>query len=149
MTNSATPVLRRALVQGILFTCALGALAALGFGLTQGWIGVTSSFLGAAIAAAFLGLTAGSVLMAQRFDIVGFFAVVMGTWILKFVLFLVAIFLLRDQPWISTFPLFITLIGGVLVSLVTDVAVVAKSRMPYASDVTLPGSTTAPDSTDR
>jgi hypothetical protein len=68
---------------------------------------------------------------------------------LKFVLFLVAIFLLRDQPWISTFPLFITLIGGVLVSLVTDVAVVAKSRMPYASDVTLPGSTTAPDSTDR
>jgi hypothetical protein len=74
-----------------------------------------------------------------------FFAVVMGTWILKFVLFLLAIFLLKDQPWVSTFALFVTLIGGVIVSLITDVTVVAKSRMPYASDVVLPGQ----DSTQR
>ena len=149
MTNSATPVLRRALIRGIFFTMALGALAAVGFGLAEGWIGVTSSLLGAGIAAAFLGLTAGSVLIAQRFDIVGFFAVVMGTWILKFALFLLAIALLKDQPWVSTFALFVTLIGGVIVSLVTDVSVVAKSRMPYASDVTLPGPSAGTDSTQR
>ena len=149
MTNSATPVLWRALIQGILFTLALGVLAAVGFGLSQGWIGVTSSMLGAAIAAAFLGLTAASVLIGQRFDIVGFFAIVMGTWILKFALFLLAIFLLKDQPWVSTFALFVTLIGGVVVSLITDVSVVAKSRMPYASDVTLPGSSADTNSTQR
>lgn len=145
MTNSATPVLRRALVQGIAFTLLVGVIAAVGFGFAQGWVGVTSSLLGATIAAAFLGLTAGSVLIGQRYDMVVFFAVVMGTWILKFVLFLLAIVLLKDQPWVSTFPLFVTLIGGVIVSLVTDVTVVAKSRMPYASDVVLPGH----DSTQR
>jgi len=145
MTNSATPVLRRALVRGIAYTLLVGVLVAVAFGLTEGWVGVTSSLLGAAIAAVFLGLTAGSVLIGQRYDMVVFFAVVMGTWILKFVLFLLAIFLLKDQPWVSTFALFVTLIGGVIVSLITDVTVVAKSRMPYASDVVLPGQ----DSTQR
>lgn len=138
--NSSTPVLRRALLRGVGFTLAVGVLAAVGFGLAFGVTGVTSSLLGAVLAAAFLGLTAASVLIAQRFDMVVFFAIVMGTWILKFALFLLAVVLLRDQPWINTVSLFVTLIAGVLVSLVTDVTVVAKSRMPFASDVSLPGS---------
>jgi len=68
-----------------------------------------------------------------------FFAIVMGAWILKFALFLLAVLLLSDQPCISPMALFVTLIAGVIVSLVTDVTVVAKSRMPFASDVRLPG----------
>lgn len=137
--NSSTPVLRRALVRGVVFTLAVGALAAIGFGVAFGTVGITSALLGAALAAAFLGLTAASVLVAQRFDMVVFFAIVMGSWILKFALFLLAAVLLRDQPWVNTLALFVTLIAGVIVSLVTDVTVVAKSRMPFASDVALPG----------
>lgn len=136
--NSSTPVLRRALLRGVGFTLALGAVSAIGFGVTFGVVGVTSALVGAVLAAAFLGLTAASVLIAQRYDMVVFFAIVMGAWIVKFALFLVAVVLLRDQPWINSVALFITLIAGVIVSLVTDVVVVAKSRMPFASDVTLP-----------
>jgi len=141
--NSATPVLRRALWRGITFTGVLGVLAAMGFGFAFGAQGVVSALIGAALAATFLGLTAASVLIAQRFDMVVFFAIVMGTWILKFALFLIAAVLLRDQPWISSLALFVTLIVGVIVSLVTDVTVVAKSRMPFASDVSLPGEDSA------
>jgi len=143
--NSATPVLRRALWRGSTFTLALGVLAAVGFGFAFGAAGVISAVIGAALAAAFLGLTAASVLIAQRFDMVVFFAIVMGAWILKFALFLIAAVSLRDQPWINSFALFVTLIVGVIVSLITDVTVVAKSRMPFASDVSLPGE----DSTQR
>ena len=126
-------------MRGVAFTLVLGVLAAVGFGLAFGGIGVTSAIIGAVLAAVFLGLTAASVLIAQRFDMVVFFAIVMGAWILKFALFLLAVVLLRDQPWISPMALFVTLIAGVIVSLVTDVTVVAKSRMPFASDVRLPG----------
>jgi hypothetical protein len=122
-----------------VFTLALGVLAGVGFGVAFGGVGVTSAIVGSVLAAGFLGLTAASVLIAQRFDMVVFFAIVMGAWILKFALFLLAVVLLRDQPWINTVALFVTLIGGVIVSLVTDVVVVAKSRMPFASDVRLPG----------
>jgi hypothetical protein len=126
-------------LRGVVFTLALGVLAAVGFGVAFGGAGVTSAIVGSVLAAGFLGLTAASVLIAQRFDMVVFFAIVMGAWILKFALFLLAVVLLRDQPWINTVSLFVTLIGGVIVSLVTDVVVVAKSRMPFASDVRLPG----------
>ncbi len=137
--NSATPVLRRALIFGISFTLGLGVLAAVTFFFVDGVSGVTSALLGAGIAAIFLGMTAASVLIAQKYDMVVFFAIVMGAWILKFVLFLVAVVLLKNQPWVSPLALFVALIVGVIVSLVTDVVVVAKSRMPYASDVKLPG----------
>ena len=60
-------------------------------------------------------------------------------WLLKFVLFLVLVFLLRDQPWIHPQVLFFSIVAGVIGTLVVDVVVVAKSRMPYVSDITLPG----------
>ena len=141
--NSATPVLRRALFVGVGLTMVFGVIVATIFGLLTGLPGVIGALLGAVIAAVFLGLTATSVLIAQKYDIVAFFAIVMGTWIVKFALFLVAVILLRDQTWLTPLALFLSLISGVIVSLVTDVVVVAKSRLPYASDVSLPGDNSA------
>jgi hypothetical protein len=96
------------------------------------------------MAAVFLSITALSILIANRFigsDLfVGlFFGIVLGGWIVKFVLFLVLAILLRDQPWINPVVLFLSLIAGVIGSLVVDMIVVFRSRIPYASDVTLPG----------
>jgi uncharacterized membrane protein YczE len=84
-------------------------------------------------------------LIAVRYSMVAFFGIVMGTWLLKFALFLVLAFVLRAQPWVTLLALFLALIASILVSLVVDVVAVAKSRMPYASDVVLPGE----DSTGR
>ena len=71
----------------------------------------------------------------------GFFSAVLGTWLLKFVVFLAAVFWLGDQEWLDRLVLFITIVASVLASLVTDLVVVAKSRMPYVSDISLPGDT--------
>jgi hypothetical protein len=99
-----------------------------------GPIGALSVVIGAVMAAVFLGITAASILVAIKYDIVAFFAIVLGAWLIKFVIFLVLAILLRDQPWINISSLFLALIAGVIGSLVVDVVVVMKTRMPYISD---------------
>lgn len=141
---TSTPVLRDVLKYGLILAGGIAIVGMLLGGLFAGWIGVTSALIGTAMAAVFLSITALSILIANRFigsDLfVGlFFGIVLGGWIVKFVLFLVLAILLRDQPWINPVVLFLSLIAGVIGSLVVDMIVVFRSRVPYASDVTLPG----------
>jgi magnesium-transporting ATPase (P-type) len=132
---SSVPVLRKTLVYGFAFAGLVALVGAIIGAVVVGPIGVWSAVIGAAMAAVFLGITALSILIAVRFDIVAFFGIVLGAWLLKFVLFIVAALALRNQPWISSTVLFLTLICGVAVSLVVDVVVVMKTRMPYVSDL--------------
>ena len=139
---SAIPILRRALVYGGLFALVLAVAGSIVGYLVAGGVGVVSALIGAVMAAVFLGVTAVSILLASKYDILAFFGIVMGAWLLKFVLFLVLAVVLRDQPWIQSTVLFVTLVVGVIGTLIVDVVVVARSRMPYVSDITLPGDTT-------
>lgn len=141
---SAIPVLRRALVFGGLFAVALAVVGSVIGYLVAGGIGVSSALVGAAMAAVFLGITAFSVLLASRYDILAFFSIVMGAWLVKFVVFIILAVVLRDQPWIQPTVLFLTLVGGVVGTLVVDVVVVSRSRMPYVSDISLPGEAPQP-----
>jgi len=141
---TSTPVLKDVLKYGLILALAIAVVGALLGGIFAGWIGVTSALIGTVIAAVFLSITALSILIANRFigsDLfVGlFFGIVLGGWIVKFVLFLVLAILLRDQPWINPTVLFLSLIAGVIGSLVVDMIVVFRSRVPYVSDVSLPG----------
>ncbi|MGO4299563.1 hypothetical protein [Leifsonia sp. RAF41] len=141
---TSTPVLRDVLKYGLILAGAIAIVGMLLGGLFAGWVGVTSALIGTAMAAVFLSITALSILIANRFigsDLfVGlFFGIVLGGWIVKFVLFLVLAVVLRSQPWINPTVLFLSLIAGVIGSLVVDMIVIFRSRMPYASDVTLPG----------
>lgn len=132
---SSVPVLKRTLAYGFAFAAAIavvgGVVGLLVAGPTAAW----SAFIGAVMAGVFLGITALSILIAVRYDIVAFFAIVLGAWLLKFVAFIVAAIALRDQPWINPTALFLSLIAGVISSLVVDVVVVMKTRMPYVSDL--------------
>jgi hypothetical protein len=132
---SSVPVLKRTLFFGFLFAVAIAVVGALIGFLVAGPIAAWSAVIGAAMAGVFLGITAASILWAVRYDIVGFFAIVLGAWLLKFVAFIVAAIALRDQPWINPTALFLSLIAGVISSLVVDVVVVMKTRIPYVSDL--------------
>lgn len=141
---TSNPVLRDVLKYGLILAAVIAVAGMVLGGVFAGWVGVTSALIGTVMAAVFLGITALSILIANRFigsDLyVGlFFGIVLGAWIVKFVLFIVLAILLRDQPWINPVVLFLSLIAGVIGSLVVDVIVVFRSRIPYASDVTLPG----------
>lgn len=141
---TSTPILKDALKYGLILAGAIAVVGMVLGGVFVGWVGVTSALIGTLIAAVFLGITAVSILIANRFigsDLyVGiFFGIVLGGWILKFVLFIVLAIVLRDQPWINPVVLFLSLIAGVIGSLVVDMIVVFRSRLPYVSDATLPG----------
>lgn len=142
---SAAPVLKRALRYGGLFAAALAVLGGIIGFLVAGPSGLVSALLGAVMAAVFLGITAVSILLASRYDIAAFFGIVMGAWLLKFVLFIVLALVLRDQPWVQPAVLFLTLVVGIIGTLVIDVVIVSKSRLPYVSDVHLPGDATPSD----
>ncbi len=98
--------------------------------------GLVSALIGTLMAVVFMGITAASILLANRFAssdlFVGvFFGIVLGGWLLKFLVFIVLVVVLRDAPWLEPTVLFLSLVAGVIASLVVDVLVVAKSRMPY------------------
>lgn len=139
--NSAVPVLKKILVWGGILAVVVVVGGSIAGYLAAGWTGVTSALIGTAMAVVFLAITALSILIASRFGIGGFFGIVMGAWLLKFVLFLVLIFLLKDQSWIQPTVLFLCVVVAVVGTLVVDVVVIAKSRMPYVSDIALPGET--------
>ena len=93
----------------------------------------------------FLAVTAASILLADRItkgDLLSpvFFALVLGAWLLKFVVFLVLVFTLREASFVDPVVLFVTLVIAVLGGLVTDLVAVSRGRVPYVSDITLPGS---------
>ena len=101
------------------------------------------ALLGTLIAVVFMGITAASILLANRFAgsdlfVGAFFGIVLGGWLLKFILFIVLVVLLRDAEWLDPVVLFLAIVAGVIGSLVVDVLVVARSRLPYASDTQLP-----------
>lgn len=140
---SSTPVLRATLVWSAIAMLALAVVGGVVGFLVAGTEGMWSALVAVALAAVFLLMTAASMLIANRWYgdelyVPIFFGAVMGSWLLKFILFLVAIFLLRDQPWLHSMVFYLALVASVLVSLGIDVFVMLRMRIPNVSDVSLP-----------
>jgi hypothetical protein len=84
-------------------------------------------------------VTAVSMVIANRYTaspayLQIFFSIVLGGWLLKLIVFVVALLVLRDQPWLSPIALFITLVVGLLGGLVIDGLVIGRARIGYVSD---------------
>ncbi|MGR2753168.1 hypothetical protein [Agromyces arachidis] len=142
-TPTSNPVLRRALLWGALLAAVIAVVGGvLGFAFA-GVEGLVSALLGTLLAVLFMAITGASILLANRFAgtdlfVGAFFGIVLGGWLLKFILFIVLMVLLRGADWLDPMALFLAIVAGVVGSLVVDVMVVARSRLPYASDVRLP-----------
>ena len=111
--------------------------------LVSGVSGMVSGLLGAAMWLVFLTLTSLSIHFAIRAtkDDPGsplFFAIVLGSWVLKLVLFVVLAIWMRAQPWLDPTVFFVTVIVAVVGSLVFDVIAFQRARVPYVGDVELP-----------
>lgn len=141
---NAAQLVRRALSAGAIVTALIGMVAAVIGALLGELAGMLGALVGAGVGFALLGLTPVSIMWGFKLgkgDVLspGFFSAVLGTWLVKFVVFLAAVFWLGDQTWLDSTILFVTIVASVLVGLITDLVVVAKSRMPYVSDIDLPG----------
>ncbi|MBT5576596.1 MAG: hypothetical protein HOJ98_05690 [Microbacteriaceae bacterium] len=144
---TVSQVAKRALLVGIAVTSIIAIVASTAGALVSELPGMLGALVGAGLGFALLGLTPLSIIWGFRLgkgDVLspGFFGAVLGTWLVKFVVFLAGVFWLGDQEWLDRTVLFLTIVASVLGSLATDLVVVAKSRMPYVSDISLPGDTT-------
>lgn len=143
MTSSSTPLLRRALRWSGVIGAALALVCGgIGFAVAGG-TGALNGVLGVVIAVLFTGVTALSILIANRYAEselyqAVFFAVVMGGWLLKLVLFVLVLWLVRGAPWLAPGVFFLSLVAGIVLSLAIDVMVVRGSKLPYVSDAKLP-----------
>ena len=130
--DSSATVLRRALSLGAIVALAIAVVFAIIGLIVAGVPGLVSGLVGSAFALLFLGVTALSLLVAGRFQGLGtnaFFAALLAGWLVKFVVFLVAMLALRDQPWVVPGMLFAAIVTTVLASLVVDAVVVSRARI--------------------
>ncbi|WP_226532740.1 hypothetical protein [Microbacterium paraoxydans] len=140
---SSTPILRRTLIASGVATAVLAIVAGgIGYVVAQGE-GLISGLLGVLLAAVFLSITGISILVANRWYgdpiyVQLFFAIVLGGWLLKLGLFVVAMILLAGQPWLHPMVFFLSIVAGVLMSLAVDVIVLTRMRLPNVSDIALP-----------
>ncbi|MFD5225129.1 hypothetical protein ACFWHT_05835 [Microbacterium sp. NPDC058342] len=140
---SSTPILRRTLIWSAGAALVLAVIAAgIGFAVA-GPQGLWSGLIGVLLAFVFLGITGGSILFANRWFgdplyVQLFFAIVLGGWLLKIGLFVVLMIVLRGQPWIVPLVFFLSLVAGIAMSLIVDVVVLMRMRLPNVSDIDLP-----------
>jgi len=123
---------------GLLAVLLVVVGGTIGF-LVDGTDGLVSVLLGTAVAILFSAVTAASMIVAVKFQLAAFFGIVMGSWLLKMVLFIVALLVLRDLSFINPVALFISLVVAIVGTVAIDTLVVTKSRVGYVSDVALPG----------
>jgi hypothetical protein len=131
----ANRALRSSLVLGAIITAAIAMVGGvIGYSI-QGWTGVVSALVGALIAFVFMGVTAASILLGQKLSggsiaSGAFFATVLGAWLLKFVLFLVALSFIRSITELNSVVALGCVIAAVIGALVSDVVAVSRARVP-------------------
>ncbi len=140
------PILTLALRYGGILAVAVAIVAGAIGEIVAGVPGLVGGLLGAVLAAVFLGLTAGIMLFAGRLTKGDsgsplFFGVVLGVWFLKLVVFLVVVIALRGAHWVNPYVFFAAVIAAVIGSLITDIVAFQRARVPYVSDIELPGQT--------
>ena len=143
--SSSSVILRTTLVWSAVITGILAIVGSvIGF-LVAGVTGLVSALIGVVLAGLFLGMTALIILIAGRIpagpmQIPTFFGIVLGGWAIKLVVFIVVLVVLGRQEWIAPYVFFFSVLVSVIASLVVDLVVMARARVPYVGDVELPTS---------
>lgn len=134
---ASIPIFRRVLIWSALVAAIVAVVGGvIGF-FVAGVPGLVSALIGAAITLVFAGITVLSVILAARLDTMFFMAVILGAWLLKFVLFLGTLFAIRGQAFIHDWMLWGSLVAAVVGTLAVDVVCVVTARIGHVSDVDL------------
>ena len=141
---SSNPNIRTVLLWSAIVCGAVLVVTAVIGQLVGGSDGLWSGVLGSVIGFLFPALTAATILFANRWFgtpnyLVIFFATFMGVFLVKILAFIIALNIVFGLDWVVRGVLYGALMAAALGSIVVDVAVIAKMRIPAVSDITLPG----------
>ncbi len=128
------------MVYGAILTIAIAGIGSILGYAAAGVPGLVSALIGSGLTALFMGLTALSIVLAARVShneatSTLFFGVVLGVWLLKFIVFIVIMVVLRGQSFIQPVVLFVAILAAVIGSLAVDVLAFVRSRVPYTTEL--------------
>ncbi|MFM1950431.1 MAG: hypothetical protein RL418_118 [Actinomycetota bacterium] len=134
MANSSQALFAKALKLSILL---VAAIVVIGSGL--GWVfagtdGFFSALLGGLIALVFTTLTILSVALGAKLPLGAFYGLVLGGWLIKIVLFAIAMGALQNADFVHGPTLFFAIVVSVLGGLGIDSWVVLRSRVSTISE---------------
>ncbi|KAB1657320.1 hypothetical protein F8O01_08755 [Pseudoclavibacter chungangensis] len=136
-TPTSVPVFRRVLTWSAVVAAGVAVIGgAVGF-VVAGFDGMLSALVGAGMTLLFAAITVVSLLLAAHLDNIFFMAVVLGAWLLKFVLFLGIMLAVKDAAFVHQWTLWGSLVAAVVGTLVVDVVCVVRARIPNTGDVDL------------
>lgn len=125
--------MRRVLRVGAIAAVAYVPLAAAGgYVLAQGQ-GAVGAAIGALIAFAFFGVTAGVALITSKMPPTTLGAVVLGSWLLKMLALIVVLVALKNADFYDRISFGLALLLGTIAALILEAWVVTKSRVPYVN----------------
>ena len=102
--------------------------------LVSGANGLVSALIGATIAFLFSIMTIVSVFIGSKLDITGFYAVVLGGWLVKIVIFGIILVALRGAEFIDGPVLFATVVVTIMGTLAVDSLAALRARIPAVDE---------------
>lgn len=141
---SSNPIMRNVLIWSAIMSGVVLVVTGVIGVVVGGSSGLWSAVLGTVIGFLFPALTAATILFANRWFgtpnyLVIFFGVFMGVFLVKILAFIIALNVVFGLDWVLRGVLYGALMATAIGSIVVDIAVIAKMRIPSVSDVTLPG----------
>lgn len=136
-TPTSVPVFKRVLKWSVVVAIAVAVIGGVVGFVLAGAGGVWSALIGAGLTLLFAGITVVSLILAAHLDNVFFMAVILGAWLLKFVIFLGLMLAIKDAAFVHQWTLWGSLVGAVVGTLVVDVVCVVTGRIPNSGDVDL------------
>lgn len=134
MPTNSTQLFSKALrLTALLALLIAGAGSAIGFFL-YGLPGVNSALIGAAVSSAFGVLTILSIKYGSKLGLNGFYAIVLGGWLIKLLLFAVLLGVLQSATFISGPMFFFAVVASVLGGLAVDSYLVLSAKLPVVEN---------------
>ncbi|MBF0671438.1 MAG: hypothetical protein IR160_02500 [Salinibacterium sp.] len=139
--NPAAGILRKTIIYTAVVAVVIGVLGGLVGYAVAGMDGLLSALVGTALAVIFAVITAISIMFAIRKPLTVFFGIVLGSWLLKIIVFIALLAFVTSLDFVHPMILFLSMVAAIVGTLAVDVIVVLTARQSYVDPSVLPGDT--------
>ncbi|MGO1397686.1 MAG: hypothetical protein ACTHVY_08135 [Brevibacterium yomogidense] len=131
---SVRSIMKWTIISGALIAVAIGTIASFVGALLTGLPGVWGALIGAVVAFAFFAITAVVMYFTAESSPTTMAAGVLGGFLVKIVGFMGVGIALRGRDFYDPWTLFLTLAVAAIASLIADVVIVQRARLPFVDE---------------
>jgi hypothetical protein len=130
LQTSSKKLFSKALQLNLFLTAAVAGLGSLVGFLVYGAPGLASALIGALVTGVFGAMTIASIRFGSKLGLNGFYAFVLGGWLIKVLLFALLLGFMQSADFISGPMFFFSVVASVLGGLAIDSYLVLSAKIP-------------------